>query len=247
MKPKSPRTTGRGFSSSSLIASAAIHGGLVVGVVAVGTWGHQSESREHVYRLAFEQAVVAHIAPETEAFEALAPVESHETADLDSELEPQVRSVPVREQEDPKRFNEPGALVVLPPDMPDTREFVFGPRIPPAVETPSSEAPPQVETPQPEATPPAAESTAEPVDIEYVRLAGDEPEYPRASVRLGEEGDVVLALKVNADGEVVSVELRTSSSHRRLDQAAMTAALTWRFPKGTPSAIQHTVHFRLQP
>ena len=83
--------------------------------------------------------------------------------------------------------------------------------------------------------------------MEYVRLDGNEPEYPRASVRLGEEGNVVLALKVDDEGFVVSVELRESSSHRRLDQAAMTAALTWRFPAGTPSTIKHTVHFQLRP
>ena len=248
MKPRSPRTNGRGFSSSSLIASAAIHGGLIVGVVAVGTWGHKSEQQERVYRLAFDQAVVAHVAPES--VEELAPVDSAEAEVRHLDFEPEVQPVPV--SPDLERFKEPGTRVVLAPDMPDTREFVFGPRSTPIVEPAAdSTADSTSETPtdsEPVQAPPApAAPSAEPVDMEYVRLDGNEPEYPRASVRLGEECNVVLALKVDDEGFVVSVELRESSSHRRLDQAAMTAALTWRFPAGTPSTIKHTVHFQLRP
>jgi protein TonB len=105
--------------------------------------------------------------------------------------------------------------------------------------------PPELE--EPPAATPAEASTGAPENAEYTRLAGDEPKYPRASKRLGEQGDVVLGLRVDDAGFVVSVELRSSSGFRRLDQSAMGAALTWRFPSGTPTEIKHTVHFVLQP
>jgi TonB family protein len=50
-----------------------------------------------------------------------------------------------------------------------------------------------------------------------------EASYPLISRRLGEEGRVVLEVSVGVRGEVVSARVIESSSHERLDQAAMRA------------------------
>ncbi|NKF22338.1 energy transducer TonB [Solimonas marina] len=49
------------------------------------------------------------------------------------------------------------------------------------------------------------------------------PEYPPISQRLGEEGSVVLQLKVGVDGKVTDSRIQTSSGYNRLDEAARKA------------------------
>lgn len=60
-------------------------------------------------------------------------------------------------------------------------------------------------------------------------LQNPEPDYPSLSKRLGEEGKVVLRVLVNADGLPEQVEIRQSSGHPRLDQAALGTVRRWRF------------------
>lgn len=56
-----------------------------------------------------------------------------------------------------------------------------------------------------------------------------QPDYPRASLRRGEQGEVLLLVKVGADGRVDGVDVIGSSQHRRLDRAAVSAVRRWRF------------------
>jgi protein TonB len=55
------------------------------------------------------------------------------------------------------------------------------------------------------------------------------PVYPRASRQLREQGEVLIAVYVSADGKPEKVELRRGSGHERLDQAALEAVRRWRF------------------
>ena len=55
------------------------------------------------------------------------------------------------------------------------------------------------------------------------------PVYPRRSIRLEQEGTAFVQITVRADGNVQRVRLRTSSGHRRLDNAAIMAARNGRF------------------
>jgi periplasmic protein TonB len=64
-------------------------------------------------------------------------------------------------------------------------------------------------------------------DAAYLRNPG--PEYPLLSRRFGEEGRVVLAVLVSAQGLPDRVELRRGSGHPRLDQAALAVVRRWRF------------------
>lgn len=65
------------------------------------------------------------------------------------------------------------------------------------------------------------------VDVSY--LDNPEPAYPPLSRRLGEHGRVLLRVLVDASGNVEAVEIRSSSGHRRLDEAAAAAVRRWRF------------------
>ncbi|HJW33706.1 MAG TPA: energy transducer TonB [Holophagaceae bacterium] len=60
-------------------------------------------------------------------------------------------------------------------------------------------------------------------------LQNPEPEYPNLSKRLGEEGRVILRVLVNPEGLADQVEIRQSSGHSRLDQAALGTVRRWRF------------------
>lgn len=60
-------------------------------------------------------------------------------------------------------------------------------------------------------------------------LQNPEPGYPILSKRLGEEGKVILRVLVNPEGLAEQVEVRQSSGHARLDQAALVTVRRWRF------------------
>lgn len=60
-------------------------------------------------------------------------------------------------------------------------------------------------------------------------LQNPEPDYPGLSKRLGEEGRVLLRVHVNEEGLADHLEIRESSGHPRLDQAALGTVRRWRF------------------
>jgi protein TonB len=75
--------------------------------------------------------------------------------------------------------------------------------------------------------PVAAPITAARFDADY--LQNPKPVYPAMSRRLGEEGKVVLRVRVSAQGQPLSVEVSKSSGFPRLDDAARLAVERWRF------------------
>ena len=97
--------------------------------------------------------------------------------------------------------------------------------------------------------PPTAASPAAPVSASP--LEAPPPTYPRASLRLGEEGTVRLSIEVAADGLVLSVSILESSGYPRLDNAAREAVLGWRFSPATRGGepvedrVVHLVTFRI--
>ncbi len=54
------------------------------------------------------------------------------------------------------------------------------------------------------------------------------PDYPALSMRMNEQGKVVLRVELGEDGRMVRTEVKTSSGSRRLDEAALNAVKTWR-------------------
>lgn len=64
------------------------------------------------------------------------------------------------------------------------------------------------------------------------------PSYPTLSRRLGEQGTVVLRLRTNPEGRVISAQVHRSSGFARLDESATQAALRWRFASASAQAPQ---------
>jgi protein TonB len=68
-----------------------------------------------------------------------------------------------------------------------------------------------------------------PPNFDAAYLNNPPPVYPPLARRQGLSGKVVLRVYVSAAGSAEQVEIRTSSSHALLDQAARNAVLRWRF------------------
>lgn len=65
-----------------------------------------------------------------------------------------------------------------------------------------------------------------------------QPPYPPASERQEEEGVVLVRVRVGPDGRVLAAELKASSGHRRLDEAAVLhARRAWRFLPATRDGV----------
>ncbi|WP_306589691.1 energy transducer TonB [Geothrix sp. 21YS21S-4] len=68
-----------------------------------------------------------------------------------------------------------------------------------------------------------------PPKFDAAYLQNPAPDYPSLSRRLREEGRVVLRVLVKEDGSPERIELKQTSGHNRLDQAALDAVRRWRF------------------
>jgi protein TonB len=116
----------------------------------------------------------------------------------------------------------------------------------PRAEVPPAPAPP---SPAPVVTAPSRTDVSIPASYSS---SNQKPIYPNMSKRLGEQGTVVLRVLVKADGSAGEVEVKSSSSYPRLDQAAIDAVKTWRFNpakidgKATDEWYQVPIPFKLQ-
>lgn len=93
--------------------------------------------------------------------------------------------------------------------------------VPPA---PTFTAPPSIAVAAPA---PAPVATQPRFDANY--LDNPKPAYPAISRRMGEEGRVMLRVRVNAEGVATDVQLHASSGFERLDTAALTTVQRWKF------------------
>lgn len=100
------------------------------------------------------------------------------------------------------------------------------------VDAPVAAAAPPVELPtvppEPTFAPPAPPAPTQPrFDADY--LDNPRPVYPALARRLGEQGRVLLRVRVAADGLPLDVELQAGSGSPRLDQAAIDTVRRWKF------------------
>lgn len=65
----------------------------------------------------------------------------------------------------------------------------------------------------------------------------DEPIYPPRSIRLGQEGTVVVEVEILESGLIGTVRIHTSSGYRLLDQAALKAAKKGRYDPALRNGI----------
>jgi protein TonB len=119
--------------------------------------------------------------------------------------------------------------------------------------TPSPNAPAGVITPTPVAPPIAAPVAAAPPaparvelpssDADY--LQNPKPAYPPLSKRLGEQGKVVMRVLIGPDGTAQKAEVKQSSGFDRLDQAALSTVLHWRYVPGKRAGVAEAMWFNV--
>jgi protein TonB len=98
-----------------------------------------------------------------------------------------------------------------------------------------------VARPTADVAPAPAAVTAARFDAAY--LQNPRPSYPPLSRRLGEEGKVLLRVRVSAQGQPLTVDLEKGSNFERLDEAARRVVTHWRFvpARRGDEAIEATV------
>jgi periplasmic protein TonB len=168
----------------------------------------------------------------------------------------------------PRIEPKPVPPVEIPPPKPRPKPVVKPvirePDPPPVLAAPV-EAPTPIEVapppppPPPPAPAPVIVAPAPPVVVPVTPpifaadyLDNPSPPYPVVSRRLGEQGRVVLRVLVNAGGGADQVEVRTSSGHVRLDEAARETVRRWRFvpakrgEQPVPAWVLIPISFRLE-
>lgn len=80
-------------------------------------------------------------------------------------------------------------------------------------------------------------------DADY--LQNPKPIYPSLSKRLGEQGQVVHSVLIGTDGLPVSAKLVKSSGFDRLDQAALSAVMRWRYTPGKRNGVPTAMSFNV--
>lgn len=120
-------------------------------------------------------------------------------------------------------------------------KVVETPPAPVEVTQPSETEQPPVEHPlqevATESLPPSAPPEEPLIEARADYLNNPLPHYPRLSKRAGEEGTVVLKVRVSAAGEAKQVELHTSSGYKRLDKAALEAVKNWQFSPAQQGSV----------
>ncbi len=90
-------------------------------------------------------------------------------------------------------------------------------------------APPELAPAASERNGPVAPPVSTPAQFNAAYLQNPAPVFPPLSRRQGEQGKVLLRVKVSAEGHPVAVDLEKSSNFVRLDEAARLAVSRWRF------------------
>jgi protein TonB len=101
-----------------------------------------------------------------------------------------------------------------------------------------------VETPIVESTPPPL--TPQPLTFGQGEGKQPAPEYPRESLRQGQEGTVTVRMTVDEDGRVLAAEVSSSSPWPLLNNAALRVVKSrWRFAPGAVRFYEVPIHFQL--
>jgi protein TonB len=129
-------------------------------------------------------------------------------------------------------------------------------RPPPPAARPARQPTRPAEVPAPAAAQVPSIATAAPAESSRTnptRVGGScrTPEYPPASLGLGEAGTVVVQLLVGTDGTVKRATVATSSGFRRLDDASVQALGLCRFSPatvgGTPQEATTSIRYTFKP
>ena len=167
-------------------------------------------------------------------------------ADEESETAPTAPlppSAPPQDAAPPAETRAPDPVhETLPPTPPLPGEVRLPDPKPPRDEMKTPPAPQHDPPAEPQAAPRQARIDAPPKPRRTIR-----PEYPAGARQRGEQGNVVLEIRVDADGAVETVTVAVSSGFEELDRAALRAARTARFvpARSDGATIASTVRLQL--
>lgn len=166
--------------------------------------------------------------------------------------QPQVQPQPPAPKVQPRPV-EPVRKVAPPPDkpLPPAPQPQAVPQTVPSPSAPTGVTGPQAPAPAAAvAAPVAAAPAPAPARVELPSssadyLANPKPAYPPMSKRLGEQGKVVLRVLIGTDGTAQKAEIQQSSGYDRLDQAALTTVLKWRYVPGKRAGVAEAMWFNV--
>lgn len=134
--------------------------------------------------------------------------------------------------------------------QPSSETWLLTPADQPVIRVPDPAPIPRTDPGLTAPTGPTGPTVSARLDPRYAAAA--QPPYPSAAQRLGEEGAVVVHVRISTDGRVLAATIAQGSGSPRLDAAAIAHALKrWRFTpalnKGTAVEAERdiTVTFRL--
>ena len=112
----------------------------------------------------------------------------------------------------------------------------------PPLAPPAPPAPPTPPSPPPAPpAPPAVQLPSSNADY----LNNPKPVYPAMSKRLGEQGRTIIRVLIGVDGLPKSASIRESSGYDRLDEAARTAVMSWRYVPGKRNGVVEPMEFNV--
>lgn len=129
----------------------------------------------------------------------------------------------------PLKFTPPVPTFVPPPEI-----VIQQPPPPAAIAVVTTQRPLQAPAPVHSA---AANGPAHVPPVIDAKRNCREPDYPPASLRMGESGTVTLAFMIGTDGKVVESKVQTTSGFARLDEAARNALSRCKFTPGSFNGV----------
>jgi protein TonB len=166
---------------------------------------------------------------------------------------PQPKPAPLPPVQKPRLTPQPPAAVnaqaLLPPPMPlaieDSRPatnaptgLVADPAPLPAITAPVIPVPVKP-------TPVAAPTQIELPSSDAAYLQNPAPVYPAISQRMGEQGKVVIRVLIGMDGTAQQAQVQQSSGFDRLDRAALTTVMHWRYVPGKRAGVPEAMWFNV--
>jgi protein TonB len=112
---------------------------------------------------------------------------------------------------------------------------------PAGVEISTPTDPPAAPAPPAPSAPPRVDLPSSSADY----LTNPPPPYPPLSKRLGEQGQVVVRARIEANGTASQAEIHTSSGFDRLDLAALQTVKRWRYVPGKRGGVPEPMWFNI--
>ncbi len=208
--------------SAAIIASVAAHGLVAVGIVAY---------------MKYAPGPTAIATLDLSSVDLSFAEDEDETA----AVSPTMPAMPEVEPPKPREENPPEAERAEDPLPPDSEAPKLAEPEPERERMETPEIPPP-SPPAPAVAPKQAKIDAPPKPHKAIK-----PDYPKGARQRGEQGDVVLEIRVNAAGIVDRVDIVSPSGFPELDEAAVRAARAARFTpaKSGGSAVASTARLTL--